>query len=144
MPTNLDDRWPFGRSAALILSFGACCLALLCLPSMLTGQLSRTLPTLSPGYLVTGFYIWRALRSTPKLTRAFNLYRIGWAISALVQGGWLAWFIIDVVQRPSFRELANPMNFLAYSWWGMSSIISVAAILFEKLDNRRSTLREFD
>lgn len=135
MQVELEIRWPLIRKTALFLTFGACFWSLLCLPLMICGELSRTLPTLFPGYLVTIFYTWRASNNMPKSILQLDLYRIGWVSSAIVQGGWLAWCICDFIRWPSSNVLADPMSILVYSWWGISFIVSCVAMLSEKYED---------
>ena len=99
------------RIIAGILAAGGTFWGLFCLPLLIGGDwahLNRTDLSILAGYLVTIGYFIRCCSKHPSLfTR-----RTIWILSALVQGGWLGWYIWGAVHGG-----ARANDFVFAGWW---------------------------
>ena len=119
------------RIFAGVLAAGGVFWGLFCLPLMIVGVPIRTIPTFGPGYLVTAGYIMRALMASPPSGLAVVLARAMWWLSALVQGAWLSWLILGLIENPYDSTIWTPFGVLILLWWTFAFAVSVYGIFNE-------------
>ena len=115
------------RVIASLLALGACFWGILLSPVIAqTSEKPMVLLTLGPGYVVTLGYL--ILVFIPPALPARLLI---WGLSVLVQGAWLVWIGVGLVQR-----LAQGGNWneppLLVGWWLFATVGSIVGLLLEK------------
>jgi len=115
------------RVIASLLALGACFWGILLSPVIAqTSEKPMVLLTLGPGYVVTLGYL--ILVFIPPALPARLLI---WGLSVLVQGAWLVWIGVGLVQR-----LAQGGNWneppLLVGWWLFATAGSIVGLLLEK------------
>ena len=112
------------RLLAAVLAVGGVLWGLFCLPIFVNNEhVERPIMVFGPGYVVTIGYICRILWTMDR-----DLRRLVWGASALVQGAWLCWFLIGILNQ-GFRGFA--FQYLALSWWTFSFLVSAYALIVD-------------
>jgi hypothetical protein len=120
-------RFNAPRVIAVLLAIGGIFWGVLLLPLIPHAEHPiRPLLVFGPGYLVTVAYLVRAITTPPLRYR-----QVIWVLSILVQGGWLALDIVDILgkEEPTTRLTnANSMD----AWWLIATVGSAVALMMER------------
>jgi hypothetical protein len=111
----------FFRVSAIFLSFGAGLWGSFLL--LVASDFGALLWIFGPGYLVLAGYLWIGIGYPNSIIR-----RTIWALSALVQGLWLAIAAIDVFNRGGIH---NSAQLIPISWWFLTFTISILGALLD-------------
>ena len=119
-------RFFFSRTVAGLLAIGGICWGALLLPLILRAEhLLLPLLVFGPGYIVTLAYLVRATTTPPLRGRQFI-----WVLSILVQGGWLACYVVATLGTDgAIGRITEPNVIVA--WWVFATLASVVALMLE-------------
>jgi hypothetical protein len=124
------------RTLATLLLIGGSFWTFFCLVFFVVGPASRTIPVFGPGLLVTVGYLVRATMQNPSETFIrLQFVRGIWALSALVQGTWLAVFGWTLLAEPNDHTLTSPFGITMFAWWSFATGVSVYAFICEPADD---------
>jgi hypothetical protein len=109
------------RILASALAVGGVVWGLFCLPFFIIGDISRSLMLFGPGYLITIGYICRTF-----WTPISEWRRMIWGTSAIVQGAWLTWVLIEATKR-GLRGIA--FEYISLGWWAFAFLASLYGVV---------------
>lgn len=119
------------RMLARVLAVGGGFWSVFCLPLLLGGVATRTIPTLGPGYLITAGYVIRAVMPNPPSAEGARWARRIWCLSAVVQGVWLGWWWSGAIENPRDHTLMSPFGISIMLWWTFATIASLYGVFAE-------------
>jgi hypothetical protein len=119
------------RLVASFLAVAGSVWGLFCLLFFIAGDPLHSLVLFGPGYVITVGYICRAI-----LTPSRQWRRVIWGSSALLQGAWLTWFVIETA-RVGIRGFA--FEYLSFGWWAFASVVSVCGFIIDVAEPRVSS-----
>lgn len=123
------------RVIASLLALGACFWGILLSPLVAeSSEKPMVFLTLGPGYGITLGYLILVLIPPALPARLFI-----WGLSVLVQGAWLVWISVGLVQRLAQGGNWNEPPLLA-GWWLFATVGSIVGLLLEKDPGEKGSL----